>query len=293
MSTREWPTASERSRISPTPGGKFVVITRDKLILCSAALDPLKELDLPISHEAIGDDWDAFRSPRGKYLLFDYELRPSDGREPSLSEFESRVLWVDGEKLEIVVTRTDRGWKSISPISISDDGMALLIGGKLGKIGGPFDWPCDPRRRYCHGTAFLGDSIILSKDHPVSTKLAYFVSINGGLLFSEKYPPGDVFREVSSADGRRLAVAAYKGKGGSALLDISPHYVLQRIAVYDVPSRQWVYTLDPKKRKIKLDPVRREFALSPDGSLLSLITEQGILQVYRIPERPSTPSSTQ
>src|ERR1035437_456557 len=46
---REWPTASDRSRIAPASGGRFVVITPDELLLYSPDMSPLKELELSLS----------------------------------------------------------------------------------------------------------------------------------------------------------------------------------------------------------------------------------------------------
>lgn len=283
--TREWPTASEMARVAPAPGGKFVVITPGRLILYSPGLERLTDLDLPIDREGLRDVWRVKRSPRGKYLLIEYAPMTYEGR--------LEADWViDTENLQVVRTWTTSGGVFLD--SISDHGMIVLTDGKIGRLGGPFNWLCDARETYCRGGTFLDNCTILAKDAPISVKWVYFVSPDGQLLFSEKYPEGDLFREACSADGRRLAVAAYKAKGGIALLDISPHYILRRVMVYDIPSRRWIYTLDAKKQKIKLDPElpRRELALSPDGSLLGLITEEGVLKVYRVPESAIAPSST-
>jgi hypothetical protein len=294
-STREWPTASYVACVVPAPGGKLLVITPDRLMLYSPAVELLKGLDLPISSETSRDKWRFVRSPRGNYLAFHYELRPSHGREPTLSDFEARFLWVDAEKLQLLLTGTDRGWKSISPISVSDDGTVMLIGGKVGKPEGPFHWPCDLHRDYCRREErFIDDHTIFGRDPHTAAKRAYFVSTTGDLLFSENYPKGDLFCETFSADGRRLALEVYKGKGGIRALDIAPHYVLMRVMVYDVPSRRWVYTIDAKKQGIRMRPevfLDKRLALSPDGSLLALLTQDGVLQMYRLPETVTQPAA--
>jgi hypothetical protein len=259
----------------------------------------MKELDLPISGEALRDMWEFVRSPHGKYLAFYYELSPSFGRETSLSDFEVRLLWVDVENLQLVLTRTDRGWSTIHPMSVSDDGAVLLMGGKVGKPEGPFQWRCDPVSEYCRDQErFLDDNTIYSDllDYGrIAENRMYFLSASGELLFSEGCPKGDLFHAGFSADGRRLALQVFKAKGGSSFLDIAPHDVLARVMVYDIPSRRWVYGLDAKKQGIKMLPERwqTELALSPEGSLLGLITQDGVLELYRLPESLPLSSPTQ
>jgi WD40 repeat protein len=107
------------------------------------------------------------------------------------------------------------------------------------------------------------------------------ISTSGEVLMHQDLLHRETFRKlVHSADGRRFALSLDKGKGGSAALDIAPHYSLNRIMVYDLAAREWIYTLDPKKAGIK---DIRELALSPDGSLLGLITQDGTLEVYSLP----------
>jgi hypothetical protein len=104
---------------------------------------------------------------------------------------------------------------------------------------------------------------------------------NGDLLFQQNFLPGEVYRWwATSAGGHRLALALDKGKGGSAALDIAPHYGLSRVIVYDLSARQWVNSLDGKKQGLKSIS---GLALSPKGSLLALIDQDGILQLYRLP----------
>lgn len=64
-------------------------------------------------------------------------------------------------------------------------------------------------------------------------------------------------------------------------MDIGRKASLVRIQVYDIPSRQWTYSLDAEKQGAKL---LSGLGLSPDGSLLALITQDGILEVFRVPD---------
>lgn len=81
-----------------------------------------------------------------------------------------------------------------------------------------------------------------------------------------------------SSDGSRFVVTVWAHKGGSAFLDVDYHSVLKRIVVYDLPSRQAVFTLDAKQQKIKnVSGV----ALSPDGSMMAIMTD-GVVEVYQI-----------
>jgi hypothetical protein len=85
-------------------------------------------------------------------------------------------------------------------------------------------------------------------------------------------------RFYASADGKRFAVGVSEHKGGSAFFDVSYNSVLKRIVVYDIPSRQPVYTLDAKKSKIK---TFSGLALSPDGSLMAILVD-GVIEVYKV-----------
>jgi len=49
---------------------------------------------------------------------------------------------------------------------------------------------------------------------------------------------------------------------------------------FDIASHQWIHMLDARKRKIA---DISGIALSPDGSHLALITQGGILEIYRVP----------
>ena len=82
-----------------------------------------------------------------------------------------------------------------------------------------------------------------------------------------------------SSDGNRFAVTVWAHKGGSVLFDIDYHIALKRIVVYDLPSREALFTLDAKQQKIKnVSGV----ALSPNGSLMGILTD-GVVEVYQLP----------
>lgn len=89
-----------------------------------------------------------------------------------------------------------------------------------------------------------------------------------------------------STNGLRFAVPVDTLKGGSEMLDISPHDVLKRIMIYDIPTRRWVFALDGKL----IDFERLAgFAISPDGLRVALLRENAV-EVYRLPdyEKPVT-----
>jgi hypothetical protein len=280
-SKREWPISSYWSRVLPAVGGKFVVLTPEKLMLYSQDGEPLKELDLPLNREAIKDTWRVYASPAGKYLVIEYEPKTSGLQQ----------MWIDAETLQVlrVWTKGEMG----HALEISDDGTALTWDGKIGKPDGPFHALCAPINSYCHGGAFIDNETVVSVNRWGSEKRLNFVGTDGELMFVVKLPQAELLPGpgvwASSAGGRRFALAVYKGKGGSTLLDIAPHYFLKRVMVYDIPSRQWVYAVDGKKQKIKRVS---GLALSPDGSLLGLINQDGALEVYRLPEAPTVPGQS-
>ncbi|HEV2416451.1 MAG TPA: hypothetical protein VGX94_01470 [Terriglobia bacterium] len=281
---REWPTASSRSRLLPTPRGNFVVITPDELMLYSADFRLLKTLGLPVGREAIKGSLMPSASPTGNYLLIDYD--PKAGGF-DVSNAESRRLLVDTERLQVLSTWALRGNSSTHSENISDDGMALTTdttgSPEIGKPGGPWGVICHQPDPHCGYGIFVGNdaffnpSVLRSQEQSAIRLML----TNGQLIFEHNLPEKQYVRMTArAADGRRFAVAVDKGKGGSAFFDTAPHYSLDRIMVYDLPSRQWVYALDAKKQGIKSIS---GLALSPDGSLMALIDQEGILEVYRLP----------
>ncbi len=288
---REWASASSVARVLPAPGGNFIVVTPDRLILFSQGLDRIKELALPIAREAITNSWEFESSPKGKYILLKYEPLTDDKEGNTFLNARSHDQFVDVDTLQTVKAWTDMGVSSPNWESVSDNGLALADGGKLGEPGGHLDWFCPPGKEYCRNSdRFLDDQTIFAWAHTrnPSSESMHFLSNKGELLFSEIPPKGDHFEQAFSADGRRLALGVFKASGGVTALDVASHYSLSRIVVYDIPARKWVYSLEAKKLRIKARPARwrdSELALTSDGSLLGLITNDGMLQVYRLPSR--------
>src|SRR5208337_3180044 len=262
---REWPTASGQSGIVPAIGGEFIVVTPDKLMLYSSALEILKELELALGREAI--DWRVAPSPGGKYLVVEFQPQSDIARGAGYTDFEWRRLWINAENLQVLRTWTERGISS-HDWTISDDGLAF-DGWKIGRPDGPREWLCLPynnAKPYCGGYgSLLTNQIVFMMSWPPRDQWMALISTSGEVLMHQDLLHGETFRKlVHSADGRRFALSLDKGKGGSAALDIAPHYSLNRIIVYDLAAREWIYTLDPKKQKIK---AIHELALSPDGNL--------------------------
>jgi hypothetical protein len=262
--------------------GRFIVVTPDKLMLYSSALEILKELELALTRKAI--DWRVAPSPGGKYLVVEYEPQSDIARGAGYTDFDWHRLWIDADNLQVLRTWTERGM-NVHDWTISDDGLAF-DGFKIGKADGPRNWLCLPynnAKPYCGGYgSLLNSQVVFMMSGPSRDEWMALISTQGEVLMHQDYLHREIFRKlVHSADGRRFALALKKkGKGGSAAFDIAPSYSLSRIIVYDLAAREWIYTLDPKKEGIK---DIHDLALSPDGSLLGLITDRGRLDVYRLP----------
>jgi hypothetical protein len=281
---RQWPTASDRSGIIPTTGDNFLVVTPDRVMLYSPNLDLVRELDVSLSRDAALDNWGVQTShPSGKYLFIGYGLTGSGLHGGGSADENLGRKLVDVRNLEVLRVWTERGRSASHYLSMADDGT-WLVGQKIGKIGGPLDWLCLPCKP-CGNLMFLNNQTLFSWD--LYLKWIALRGSKGNLLLEQHFLRGEVFRDVvHSADGCRFAIALDKGKGGSTVLDIGPHYSLNRIIVYDLAARQWIYTLDAKKLGMKHVS---GLALSPDGSLLALINEDGILEAYHLPDGPFKP----
>lgn len=137
---------------------------------------------------------------------------------------------------------------------------------------------------------FLNDDTLFS--YITDGRGPHFFSLirtDGQVLYREEVPVSEQFSSGSyeqpcdarpSADGKRFALPFYKAHGGSALLDIPGYLLLKRLMVYDLPSHRWIYQLNGKRQKIRM---LSGLALSPDGSLMGLVTQEGVLEVYRVP----------
>ncbi len=280
----EWPTSSERSRITPTTGGKFVVITPDELTLYSPDIVRVKGLELSVARVAAQGDWYAVPSPLGKYLLIWYDPRTSDARDWEL---------VDMRTLHAVCRwgeRIGRGY--IMPWAPLDDGNILAENetGTGQVVGPPPSGPWRPVQILwgprCNlssaGYRPVNDQAMLGWTSVAIDKWCGALGMmSGQIVFEQELTDNEFVGSVAvSAGGQRFAVETYKVHGGSWLLDIGGRASVYRIKVYDIPTRQWIYTLDGKMQHIRSIS---GLALSPDGSLLGLINQDGILEVYRLP----------
>jgi hypothetical protein len=295
---REWPTASARSCILPSTGGKFVVFTPDKLVLYSPSLEFLKEFSLPLRHEGTWETWDLYCSPRGRYLLIRYDpksnaryraalhqailRRDNDLRDRILAQAEEGEDLLDTDQLSMLGSWTVKVGPHYThlPRSISDEGL-LALGDNVER----FDRPWRPVPGFSEPLGFfVNDEALLALRWKNARLLGFDLrDTRGELLFKQDFPEnGEIMAGPvrGSAGGQRFALAFDKGKGGIAALDIAPHYSLRRIIVFDIPSRQWIYKLDGKRQQItKISGL----ALSPDGSQLGIIDQDGVLKAYRLP----------
>lgn len=287
----EWPTFSDRARVAPATCGKFVVVTPDKLILYSPEIRPLKELDLDVGLDATRGDWNARSSPGGKYLVIDYGPHSNEndlrGFPGAVTEFEL----IDTETLRLVRNWTDRGFGGIHPFQWLDNGEIIATSGNsgstvIGPPGGPWrtfqaSWPprCGPNLEKMP----ISDEAIFGGNKVSIDRWCYSLTLtNGEILFAQQFADKEIVRWLAaSLGGQRFAIAVDRGRGGSWALDIGARYSLNRIMVYDVPSRRWIFTLGGGKQGIKSIS---GLALSPDGARLALINQDGILELYAIPE---------
>jgi hypothetical protein len=298
-------------------GGNFIVFTPEQLLLYSSEMNYLKKLELPLNGDAIKDDWYAHLSPGGKYLLYGY-MPESEGRRlagiplelRSMQQVEQRFEWIDLENLQVVQIWTAKSWPSPYSMAISDEGMAedwtygkgfvatigRLPNGPWRLIDSPMDSHDEFLGRFINNETVLNMRYVGGQDKNVQVWMG-LVNTRGELLYQETFSKGEVPYDgthslgetpqrgvVFSAGGQRFALALAKIKGANTTLDIGGHLSLDRIMVYDVPSRRWVYTLDAKAERIKSIS---GMAISPDGSLLGLINQDGVLELYRVPEAPN------
>jgi hypothetical protein len=286
----EWPTFSDLARIAPAGDGKFLVITPDKLTLYSPGIQPLKQLDLDVGREATPGSWGVGSSPGGRYLLIHYGPRSNEDNPRGFLGAVTRLELIDTEALRLVHTWTDHGFGDIHPFDLFDDGNILAINGTggvtvVGPPGGPWRSFQVPWRSRCRpgGKTLINDRAIFGTTTVSTDRRCYSLTLTTGeILFAQEFADKEIVRWLAvSPGGRRFAIAVDKGRGGSWGLDIPARYSVDRVTVYDIPSRQWIFALSGKKQGIKSIS---GLALSPDGSLLGLINQDGILEVYRIPE---------
>ena len=308
LAPRGWPSSSLRSRVLSAAGEKFVVLTPERLLLYSPEFTLLNQLDVIWGRESIKDLWDVARSPGGKYLLAHYEPQADAKRieqlPPTVDALDwnpvEQFEWIDLENLQVVERWTEKSCRDCfitlgyeDTFGISDNGMVQRRKNPhIVEIGKPPDGPwrglCPYYQPYCHPGGFVNNETFLAKGGDKPEEF-WLVNTNGGLLLhealreNETIYTGHLPSHASwnpSADGNRFAVAVMKIKGANAFLDIGGHAVLERIMVFDIAIRQWIYMLDARKQKLT---DISGMALSPDGSQLALITQAGILEIYRVP----------
>jgi hypothetical protein len=238
--------------------------------------------DFRLSSEQQSHLWNLHTSLTGKSILVEYHYP------------EATYQWLDSDTLQ----PQDASWSNSLPVlSISDDKEIASFRDTYVKSKGTniSETLIQPRngadRTVCR--VIVGQGVSCGTPEFLSNDLLALWSphefrvvpkTGGDILlkatFREDEWLGRPFQP--SADGKRFAVTVWAHKGGSAFLDIDYHSVLKRIVVYDLPSRQAVYTLDAKQQKVKNVSA---VALSPNGSLLAILID-GVVQVYRVPETP-------
>lgn len=277
QATKEWSITRPRGGIIAAGDGKFVVLTPALIALYSPSLELVK--DFKLSSEQQSHLWDFHASSSGKTILVEYHYP------------EATYQWLNSDSLR----PQDALWSESMPVlSISDDKEIASFRDTYVKAKGIniFEALIQPRnaaeRTVCR--AFTGRAERCGEPEFVSNDILALLMPHEFNLVSRT--GGDALLKASfrddewlgrplhpSVDGKRFAVTVWAHKGGSTLLDISYHRVLKRIVVYDIPSRQPVYTFDATKERIK---AVSGVALSPDGSLLAVLAD-GIVEVYEVP----------
>jgi hypothetical protein len=273
--TKEWSITRPRGGAIAAGDGRFAILAPELVALYSPSLELVK--DFKLSSEQQSHLWNFYPSPTGKSILVEYH-------NP-----ESSFQWIEGSSLQPQPTWND----SLPGVSISDKELAFFRSPYIKSKGSATHEvlirPRDgPERVVCRVLVGQGDScgspefvsndvLALSMPHGLSL----VPKTGGDALLKANFRDDEWLGRPlhPSADGKRFAVAIWAHKGGSAFFDISSHNVLKRIVVYDLQSRQAVYTLDGKKQRIS---DVSGLALSPDGSLMAILTD-GVVAVYRVP----------
>lgn len=273
---RKWPSASPRSRLAPASGGKFVIIDPAQITLYSPNGKLLSKVKLPFGlRPGTGISFPGV-SPGGRYIVFNYAYAIGN---------ETACVIIDTESLQIVRTSV-RQFPETCFLSVADDGEVLsenaaggLDIGSLHSNAGRILCPSFFGGR-CRYGPFIGSHTLLRIGIGRQWVL-HLMQPDGLVLLDDPLPEMQlVERTASCASGRRFALAISRGRGGSELFDIGAKYSTYRVMVYDIPSRRWIYALDAKKEGIKSIS---GLALSPDGMLLALINQDGILEMFRLP----------
>lgn len=302
LSTHQWPIPHPTGGILCAPDSNFIVATPERLMLYSPELNVLAKLGL--SDSSAWDVFHVFQSPDGKSLMIDYGPTSPGPRHVDAAHIRKYLesvkwlyWWVDGSNLHL-----RREWiAGIEPLTTIFDSEVVTIRGSL-EPGGPAvmsGTPGGPSRPIWTGPSAYGTPQSVSDRLIALIQLhrLELITTDGEPILSKDFPSnwwlgvGGHFMLRQSAGGSRFAITIWGVKGGNELLDISGRGFLKRIMVFDISSRKWVYMLDTKKCKIKKIS---GLALSPDGKLMALINQDGILETFHLPsaEEPASLSST-
>ncbi len=304
LGTREWSVRRSEVGLFATHDGKFFVRTDDrppgqelrsnqKIVLYSGKLEPLKEFALPPGPNGEFELWHVYVTPTRQSIVVEHGV--GRGREVQWLDRARGidVRWLDPDTLEPKAT-----WAWTAPktpdrlytdLHISDSWIVATFRVNPNFLSGE-KGSCDVSVRTIDGPwrlLFRSDSCpsgaeFVNKDTVLFTGPGniYLFQVDGRPLLDERLGKNEFAHVVRpSANGRRFAIAVATTKGGSALLDISPHEVLKRIIVYDIPSQRWVFTLDGKHVNLKYVG---GFALSPDGFRLAVMRD-GVVELYELP----------
>jgi hypothetical protein len=253
--TREWPTASQSTAVLPATQGNFIVLTPDELWLYSADFRLLCERPLSLSSHAHEGWWHFSYSPNGKYLLIMYGVNPSDvpGWQAHRSTHYYGYEWISLDDLRVLHSWQENSaenlWKGKEDFnvtggfgSIFNDRIIIpfYTGFLVRELDGPLRFVRFSRPVARWGSfEFLTSQLIISERQ--SNLGAHrkgnitLIRADGEVLFQQEFSDKELLEWLrSSANGGRFALAIYRGKGGSVLLDIAAHYTLDRIMVYDV-----------------------------------------------------------
>jgi hypothetical protein len=295
--TRDWPTASDRAGVTPGTAGKFVAVTPDRLALYSSDLHLLKAIDLFLSCRAREGYWLISPSPNGRTMLI----------MNGAGNFQYNFRWFDIDDLRLLAswTESDREnvWKGTEDLvvrgghfgSVYDDEMGgdFARGFLIRKLDAPWRFVSLKKPAF-RSFGLVSPDVLLglsyAREFGGPRQKMILVRTNGEVFFEQEFPEREeVSGRALSADGRRFAATFSKFKGGSAFLDIAARIVLKSVLVFDLKGCKWIYKVDAKEQRLK---VVSALALSPDGSLLALINQDGVLEAYRLPETPTVPGQS-
>lgn len=283
--TKEWPMGLQTSGIIPTGGvtpagaGRFIVTTGEGgSALYSPTFDQLLQFEAGSTLSV---------SPDGQTVLVREE------RGPSLYSFR----WIDLRSLQVLRSWDENGrentWKGPGDVNvyggyigpICDDVMMFPltpVGFLIRTLNGPWQL-VRVQSRTALESQFLSRDLLVGWFHGREYEgEAYFglVRTDGTVLLEREFSSRFLDRPEISADGRRIALPILNGHGGSAFLDIAEHYSLSSIQVYDVESRRWICTVSAKDAATNR---LGGLGISPDGSLLAVMSQEGVLRMFRIP----------